>query len=30
MFNAVDASSFNFSQLNSLVVRGHSELYAAP
>ena len=24
MFNAVDASSFNFSQLNSTVVRGHA------
>ena len=28
MFNAVDASSFNFSQANGLVVRGHGEAYA--
>ncbi len=30
MFNAVDASSLNFSSLNGLVVRGHGEAYAAP
>ena len=28
MFNAVDLSSFNFSQVNSTVVRGHAQLYA--
>ena len=28
MFNAVNTSSFNFSTLNSLVVRGHAEAYA--
>jgi len=30
MFNVVDASSFNFAQLNGLVVRGHGEAYATP
>lgn len=30
MFNAVDLASMNFSLLNGLVVRGHSEAYAAP
>ncbi|MEX2193963.1 MAG: zinc-dependent metalloprotease family protein [Thermoleophilaceae bacterium] len=29
MFNAVDLSSFPFSVVNSLVVRGHAEAYAA-
>ena len=28
MFNAVDLSSFNFSTVNGLVVRGHAEAYA--
>lgn len=30
MVNAVDVSSFNFSAVNGLVVRGHAEAYAAP
>jgi hypothetical protein len=30
MFNVVNLASLNFSQLNSAVVRGHTEEYAAP
>ena len=30
MFNAVNLASLNFSQLNSAVVRGHAEEFAAP
>ncbi len=30
MFNAANLSSFNFSTLNGLIVRGHAEQYAAP
>jgi hypothetical protein len=30
MFNAVDLASLNFSTLNSVVVKGHAQLYALP
>lgn len=30
MFNDIGLASFNFSTVNSLVVRGHSQAYAAP
>ena len=30
MFNDIGLTSFNFSAVNSLVVRGHSEVYAGP
>ena len=30
MFNFVDIQKLQFSTLNSLVVRGHAQLYATP